>query len=167
MGNIHFYEILDWFTSWAGYDISKDDSLTVYRLKQEGKLPPEDPPGQPEDDGLIEASAPKAAEEPRTALAAKRPKEPVRQPLKEASRPAAAGASRWAPQESVRVSTSEPYPATVASSTSKAPQEPVRETVAEAPRTPVKEPAPKPAPKRPAAPPDTKKGKYELKDLVP
>ena len=165
MGNIHYLEILDWLAGWAGYDIMKDDALTAYRLKEQGKLPPAEPE---DDDGLIEASAPKPAEEPTTAVAAERPKEPASQPLKSSSRPpAATGTARWAPQEAVRVSTSEPYPATVVSSASKAPKEPPRETVDEAPRTPLKEPAPKPAPKRPAAPPEKKKGKYELKDLVP
>mgnify|MGYP000159187507 CR=1 FL=1 len=104
MGNLHFYEMLDWLVGWAGYDFSKDDLLTRMRLEELGDT--------------------------RTAMATEGP---VKQRAEDAA-PAS--------EEEPRRPPTRPVPAAA----------PAR-------------PSATPPPPQPAPP--AKRGKYELKDLVP
>ena len=49
-GNVHFYEMLDWLLGWFTYDISRDDLVTYYAMRQRaGKelVASQPPPGKP------------------------------------------------------------------------------------------------------------------------
>jgi len=47
MGNIHFFEILDFFLGWAGYDVCGDDYATWLASQAAGTQPPEAAPSAP------------------------------------------------------------------------------------------------------------------------
>ncbi len=73
MGNIHFYEILDWVLGWAGYDITKDDWATRIAAQEEkapeppSEAPPEKQTEKPTSESTVKPSRRPSEESPGTA----------------------------------------------------------------------------------------------------